>query len=65
MDDAELEAIMAGWTRGIRTERMPHNHINQVENGVAGCPACEAIEPYHMTDTYTFKAINQRAGGWA
>lgn len=36
----------------IREERLEHNHIGQEENGVADCPACEAIDPYHMTMQY-------------
>ena len=59
------ELIFLSWDRGIRTERIAHTHITQDDNGIEGCPACDRIDPWHMTDRYADKALNQRAGGWA
>lgn len=36
----------------LRTERLEHTHIFQKVNGVAGCPACESIDVWHMSDAY-------------
>jgi hypothetical protein len=41
---------MDHWTTPIRTKRMEHNHIFQMEtvNGAWDCPACQSINPLHM-----------------
>lgn len=41
---------MATWVK-VKT-RLQHNHVLQSENGVPDCPACESIDPYHMTEDY-------------
>src|SRR5690606_36504204 len=43
-------------TQPIRTERMKHNHIFQAKtiNGNWDCPACQTINPYHMTIEYAY-----------
>ena len=45
------------WDRGIRVDRLPHNHILQSEDGVDGCLACDSIDPFHLTDIYSQRAI--------
>lgn len=50
---------------GVREERLEHDHIGQKDNGVAGCPACESIDPYRMTMGYAREAeFAARYGGW-
>jgi hypothetical protein len=39
-----------------RETRMDHTHVFQRDNGVAGCPACEDIDVWHMTTQYFEKA---------
>lgn len=64
---AAIEAIMEQWNAeyGIRTERLEHTHIFQIEGGLPGCLACEVINPLHMTIGYVDKARFMRSGGWA
>lgn len=48
----------------FRQERLEHDHIFQVKNGSPGCPACEAINPMHMTSRYAKKASWAVKGVW-
>jgi hypothetical protein len=44
---------------------LSHNHIFQSLDGIAGCPACESIDAYHMTMIYLKVAWQQYLNGWA
>lgn len=41
-----------------------HNHIFQSVNGVAGCPACDSIDEYHMTALYFHQQYQEMNRGW-
>lgn len=50
---------------GPRMERMEHVHLFQRDRGVPGCPACESIDPHHMTMGYVEQAwYTPKTGGW-
>ena len=57
--------MIQSWLEPVRLERIAHNHIKQDDNGFEDCPACDRIDPWHMTDSYTNKALNVRLGGQA
>jgi hypothetical protein len=46
---------MTTWTPEPRLDRLPHDHILQADH-VAGCKACESVDPYHRT-TYYFHTV--------
>jgi len=50
----------------IRETRLAHNHVFQNKNGIEGCPACDAVDPYHMTMRYFAGAYQKmhEAPGW-